>query len=306
MKSPLIINDHSKVDDVYKKSEELLCKNPSLLSEIATYMWSYNEIGCLVPQTLGKFGSGHFFPFSESYYELENSFEFCKQGFYRYSFIALRCVIELGVMGLYFDKDDQSHIDVQKWIHSQDQTPHFRLCLKRLFELPYFQHYDARFNLQDKTIATYSNLSDFVHIRGYKYSTTGQTRSNFNQFNEKAFHEYVKYMKQVVSSVMVMMLLKYPIGMQELPLWEKFGFNMPMGGFLENDQQRWIFSILESETKEFLRNISDNDSEVIEIVSEINRMPDLTEDQIKKQSDDFDKMMRQHRTKNNNRNQIEN
>jgi hypothetical protein len=86
MKSPLIINDHSKVDDVYKKSEELLCKNPSLLSEIATYMWSYNEIGGLVPQTPDKFWSGHFFPFSESYYELENSFEFCKQGFYRYSF----------------------------------------------------------------------------------------------------------------------------------------------------------------------------------------------------------------------------
>jgi hypothetical protein len=281
MEKPLIINDHKKVEDVYKQSEEFLCKDSTLLAEIAKYLWAYNQIGSLVPQTLDNFWSGHYFPFSESYYELENSFELCKQGFYRYSFFALRCVLELGVMGLYFDKDDQSHIDVQNWIHSQDSTPYFRPCLKRLFELSYFQQFDTKFKLQEKIIATYYYLSDFVHVRGYKYSTTGQTISNFNQFNKQSFHQYVECMRKIVKDMIIMMLLKYPIGMQELPLWEKFGFNTPMGGFLEDHHQDWVFSVLESEIKEFLKNISDNNPEVIEIVAGINKMPDLTEEQIK-------------------------
>ena len=82
MKPLLIINDHKKIEEVYKKSEEYLKNHDRLRDKIATHLWAYNEAGVLVPQTVKSFWSGHFFPFSESYYELENSFELCKQGFY--------------------------------------------------------------------------------------------------------------------------------------------------------------------------------------------------------------------------------
>ena len=181
MKRPLlIINDHDKIEEVYKRSEKYLKNHDELQDEIATYLWAYYQVSDLVPQTVESFWSGHIFPFAESYYEFENSFELCKQGFYRHSLFALRCVLELGVIGLYFDKDDQAHIDVQKWLGSEDPTPHFRKSLKRLFELEYFQQFNEKFPLRQEIEDIYSLLSDYVHTRGYRYSTTGQSRSNFN------------------------------------------------------------------------------------------------------------------------------
>jgi len=293
----LIINDHKKIEEVYNKSEEYLEIHRDLRSEIATYLWAYHEIGDLIPQTVESFWSGHFFPYSESYYELENSFELCKQGFYRHSLFALRCVLELGIMGLYFDKDDQAYIDVQNWLRSKDPTPYFRSSLRRLFELEYFRRFNDKFSLQQEVENIYSSLSDYVHIRGYRYSTTGQTRSNFNQFSNSSLHRYVEFMKMIVQGIVTMMLLKYPIGMQNLPLWDKFGLNSPAGGFLNESSQPAVLVILDEETKKVLQGISNNDSTVNGIVRHILAMPDLTEEQLKKQSAEWDEMMEKHNTK---------
>jgi len=290
----LIINDHKKVEEVYNKCEEYLETHRDLRDEIATYLWAYYEIGDLIPETVDRVCSGHFFPYSESYYELENSLELCKQGFYRHSLFALRCVLELGVIGLYFDKDDQAHIDVQAWLRSKDLTPHFRNSLQRLFELEYFRRFNDIFSLQQEVKNVYSSLSDYVHIRGLCYSNTGQTRSNFNQFSESSLRRYIEYMKKVVKSIVIMMLLKYPIGMQDLPLWEKFGLNQPTGGFLDESSRPAVLSILDNETKEFLQNISINDPTTNEIVRHILAMPDLTEEQLRLQSAEWNEMMERH------------
>jgi hypothetical protein len=290
----LIINDHKKVEEVYNKSEEYFEIHSDLRSKIGTYLWAYNEIGNLIPQTVENFCSGHFFPCSESYYELENSFELCKQGFYRHSVFALRCVLELGVMGLYFDKDDQAHIDVKNWIRSQDPTPHFRTSLRRLFELEYFRRFNDIFSLQEEVESIYSLLSDYVHVRGYRYSTTGQTRSNFNQFSESSLLRYIRIMKKVVKGIVTMMLLKYPIGMQNLPLWDKFGLNTPVGNFLDESARAAVLAILDEDVKEFLQNISNNDPTVNEAVRGILAMPDLTEEELRKQSDQWDEIMGRH------------
>jgi len=297
MKPLLIINDHKKIDEVYKKSEEYLKNHDRLRDKIATHLWAYNEAGVLVPQTVESFWSGHFFPFSESYYELENSFELCKQGFYRYSFFALRCVLELVVIGLYFDKDDQAHIDVQKWLQSKEPTPYFKPILKRLFQLEHFGQFNERHNLQTEISDIYSLQNNYVHTRGYRYSTSGQSISNFNQFNEKSFLRYIQCMEKTVRSSIVMMFLKYPIGMQNLPIWEKFGFDIPMGGLLDESSQEAIFVVLDEGTKAILQKISDNDPTVQAIVEGITNIPDLTEEQLKQQSAEQDKWYEEHRRK---------
>ncbi|HGE71728.1 TPA: hypothetical protein ENX78_12880 [Candidatus Poribacteria bacterium] len=292
MERPLfLINDHKKVEEVYNRSQEYLEIHRNLKDAIATHLWAYHEIGDLIPETVDRFWSGHFFPFSESYYELENSFELCMEGFYRYSLFALRCVLELGVMGLYFDKDDQAHIDVQNWLHSVDPTPHFRIGLRRLFELEYFRRFNGIFSLQKEVEEIYSKLSDYAHVRGYLYSTSGQTRSNFNQFNASSLRFYVGLMTKIVKSIVIMMLLKYPIGMQDLPLWKKFGLNSPVGGFLNETSRPVVLAILDVETRAVLQDISDKDPQVFRIISGILAMPDLPEAQLKKQIAEWDKMM---------------
>lgn len=296
MKKPLIINDHETINAVYQKSVKYLENHSELLETIATYLWAYNEIGTLVPQTLDNFWSGHFFPFSESYYELENSFELCKQGFYRHSLFTLRCVLELGVLGLYYSRYDQSHVDIQKWLHSKDPTPHFKKMIKSIFNLQYLKQFDEAVPIHSEMERMYNTLSDYTHVRGYRFSTTAQTNSNFNQFNETSLKIYIKLMRVVVENNIIMLLLKYPIGMQKLPLMEKFYLNTPMGGFLEQyGPQESVFAILDDNIKVILKDISDKDPTVQEIVTQINAMPNLTEEDIKQQNEEYDKHLEEHK-----------
>jgi len=104
-------------------------------------------------------------------------------------------------------------------------------------------------------------------------------------------------MKKIVTAIVTMMLLKYPIGMQNLPLWDKFGLNPPAGGFLDESSRPAILAILDEGTKGVLQDICDNDSTVNEIVKNILAMPDLTEEQLKKQSAEWDERMEKHSTK---------
>jgi len=290
MKRPmLIINDHKKIEVVYKQSEQYLKTNHELHDDIAKYLWAYNEIRTLVPQTTQNFWSGHFFPFSESYYEIENSLELSMQGFYRHSLFALRCGLELSMLGIFFDADNKAHIDVKKWIRSENPTPHFNnTIILRIFKLDNFFRFNNESPLQQEIKDIYSKLNDYVHTRGYAYSTTGQSKSNFNQFNEQSFCQYVEIMKNVIKNIVIMMLLKYPIGMQKLPLWEKFGFNSPVGGFLDESSQEAVFNIFDEKIKKTLQNISNNDSNVKEISQHILEMPDISEEQLNEQRAQID------------------
>lgn len=195
--------------------------------------------------------------------QLENSFELCKQGFYRHSLFALRCALELAVIGLYFDKNDKAHIEVQKWLHSEENTPWFKKeSLKCIFELDNFREFNNEFSLQNDIYDIYSLLSDYVHSKGYHYSTTGQSHSNISQFNELSLLRYVELMKKTVSAMVTMMLLKYPIGMKNLSLWEKFGFDKPSAGFLDESSQQIVLDTLDEKTRDVLSRISNNDQNV--------------------------------------------
>ncbi|HJH30097.1 MAG TPA: hypothetical protein C5S51_10500 [Methanosarcinaceae archaeon] len=64
MKMPLIINDHEKIESVYRISEDYLMNHNNLPEEIMTYLKAYYEAYHLVPQTAENFWSGHSFSFS--------------------------------------------------------------------------------------------------------------------------------------------------------------------------------------------------------------------------------------------------
>jgi hypothetical protein len=288
MTMPLsVINDHARIESVYNESEEYLNAHLDLRNRIAAHLWAYNEVGDLVPQTLPKFSSGHFFPYLESHYELECSFELCNQGFYRHSFFALRSALELAVLGLYYDKDDQAETDIQKWLHSDQDTPRFTALLAGLFKSDRFREFDGQFGLREAVKELYSGqggLSDHVHVRGYNYSSHAHFRANFNRFNESSLRRYVQFMERVVKAVIAMMMLKYPIGMQRLPLFAKYGFNPPAGGFLDEDSQPVVVAVLDEAVREALQQLSDNDPDVHETVRSIIALPDLTAEQLAAQS----------------------
>ena len=93
-----------------------------------------------------------------------------------------------------------------------------------------------------------------------------------------------------------MMLLKYPVGMQHLPIWDKFGLNSPVGGILDESSQEAVLNVLDESTKMVLQEISNNDPNTKAIVKSILAMPDITDGELKKQRAEWDELMKQHRS----------
>lgn len=288
----IIINDHEKILTTYNDSVNYLKNHKELNRDIGHYLYAYHEIADLIPQTTENIGSGHFFPFSESGYELENSYELCLEGFYSYSFAALRSVLELGIIGIFFAVDDKEHENVRPWISSKEQTPRFKNALQRLNKIPCFKEFNQRFDYIKKTMDLYHHLSGYIHTRGFQYSSTASTQANFNQFNEKALIEYSKLMFSVVSSIIEVMLIKYPIGIKPLPLFDKFGINPPLGGFLQFQQIIYIKYVLTNEKLAFIEHIANNNQEVKDIIEEIKSLPDLSSKELQKQTEEFDKFLK--------------
>lgn len=290
---PFLVNDHSKVETTYAESLRYLLDKPELLKQIATHLGAYNQIGSVIPQTIENFGSGHYFPHTESYYEIEASYEFALQGFYRYSLIALRLVLELGLLGVYFSVDDNDLIEIRPWITSKEQTPRRKEIFKKLLKLPNFQIFDKKFQLQNRVLDTFDKLDGYTHTRGYKFSSSKLlNHANFNRFESQSLQRYCDLMFSVTKDLIVVLLLKHPLGMQRLPLDEKFGMDGPVGGFLQDHEVEFITSIIQPNERDLLQELSDNDVNVQKTVEFINNLPDLTDEQWKKQSQEWDEFMK--------------
>ena len=251
-------------------------------------MRAYHEIGNLIPQTLDNIASGHYFPYTQSYFELENSYELVKQGFYNYAIIALRSVLELSLLAVYFAVRDQEHIDVQSWIHSKEKTPNRRQIVSRLNELPAFRQFNVKYDFSNRISGTFGALDKYVHTRGYRHSSQALNLANFNKFSDRSLTLYSELMTTVVTESIILLLLKYPIGMQEIDLDSKYGLNGPVGGFLQAHQVSLITSLLHEEEKETLEEISNKDESVQTAIEYFNNLPDLTQEEWKKQADELE------------------
>lgn len=273
-------NDHQKVEGVHKETNIYLTNHEDIYKKLSVHFWAYHAIGNLIPQDVFKMFSGHNFPYVASNYELENSIELCMQGFYRYSFFALRSALELGILGVFFDRNSKAHIEVKSWLNSKTPTPKFKDCITKIFKMCRFSDYDSKFGIKEELLNLYGVLSDYVHARGYQYSTIGQTKSNYNTFQEDVLKLNIGYMAQVVRLVVILMIILYPIGMQVLPIREKFGSNPIAGGFLYPGGREIVLRILSEDTKKYLQDLSNSDPGVNDFVSWINSLPDIPEEEM--------------------------
>ena len=106
----LAVNNHKRIEDAYEKSEKYIAGDEDLNNRIAMHLNAYNSIISLIPETAEKFQSGHIFPYSESHYELESSFELCKQGLYKHSSICITLCFENLELSVYILTKTIKHI----------------------------------------------------------------------------------------------------------------------------------------------------------------------------------------------------
>jgi hypothetical protein len=220
--------------------------------------------------------------------ELETSLQLALEGFYTYSFVGLRTVLELELLGVFFAVDDSAHTEVRSWLRSEERTPAMARMLSRLFTIPALEQADRELGLRQRIRDIYDELGGYVHTRGYKFSSQGLNRTNINAFNERAFRAYIRDARAVVGLSAAVLVGKYLIGLQSLPLDEKFGLNPPAGGLLDWGTQ-WLQEVIPYDLLELLQRLSDEDEETQGIVEWVNGLPDLTDEQLKEQSEEWDR-----------------
>ena len=268
---------------VYEKSQEYLEKNPNFYSEIQSLSWIYHSLHDLIPQTFTNFGSGHFFPYNESFQELQVSFSQCQFGLYKQSFTSLRSVLELGLLSVYYNINDEGHETVKKWFASEDNreanTPRNKKIWEILESHPNILDFQKSCNIKERFF-NLGFLHNYVHTKGYKFSNSlGKFKSNFQTFEEDGINKWITTAKEVVTIVTVLHLLKYPIGMYEIDYHAKYGIDIPMFSKLLPHQLQKIKSFFPKNYVLKLTEIALKDEEAKLFANHNISKPDLTEEE---------------------------
>lgn len=273
--------------EVLTHTDEFLNKNKELDDEINRYSWIYHSLGDLIPQTTQNFWSGHFFPFSESWNEIQIAYTLSKFGLYKQAMASLRIGYELGLLSVYYNINDQGHKTVQNWLASNDNkeadTPRFREIWKILMANKNIEEFQKSFDLKSRLLSL-GYLHNYVHSKGAKFSNSiGLLKSNFQTFEIEGLKHWIDSFKEITKLICTLHLLKYPVGLVKFDYGKKFGIDVPMFSHLRPFQVRDIESILPKEWVTKLNEISNNDQFTQDFINEIQAKPDLTDEQIESQ-----------------------
>ena len=291
---PILINNFDNVRSAYDKSTSYLETDPDLHRKIARHIWAYHEISWIIPQTELNFGSGHFFPFTESYDDLEGSYLLALQGYYSFSMFALRSVLELGLLGIHFSVNDKEYEEVQSWLKSEEKSPQRKKVFESLRQLASFKEFDDKFSLVERIQKLFDTLDGFAHTRGFRHSNMALTGSNINTFSPSALSLYCDTMFSVVHVLFLVILLKYPLGIKPLPVGRKLGLNVPTHGFQEPGQVKLLKMLIPSDEWKLLEKISDSDQNVQGIVEYYEQSPDISEEEMLQQITEWESFMSKH------------
>ena len=279
----MVINNFSQSERAFSQTNAYFEAFPDDQQTIIDHIFAYKEVGSAIPHTTANFMSGHYFPFSESEYELESSFNLVMQGFYGYALVALRSVLELGLLGVYFAAEGRPEADIRPWIESKERTPQRSLLLKKISKLNGWKEFDERFKLRERITQAFNVLDKYVHTRGYEFSSRKLTVANYNNFSLESLKLYSAHLASVTSCVIIVTILLYPLAILPLPVSEKFGHHVPLGGFLEEYQVNKICDVLDPNEVKMLKGISNSHPGVSAISHMIQSMPDLTDEDLELQ-----------------------
>ena len=191
------------IDEVVASTAKFFEDNPEYAQIIESYVLVFHSVMDLIPATVDNFWSGNLFPYTEAEYELHSSVYFATRGFYKHALNSLRSVLELGLLSVYWDIEDKSHIAIQDWLKSKKDTPYRPKIKSRLLENRNIKRFDDEGGFFTQLDDIYKKLSNFTHTKGARYSSEALSISNFNTFNEKSLKYWVQSLQKVVRLVMM-------------------------------------------------------------------------------------------------------
>lgn len=279
----MFIYEPSKSIEVNKKTEEYFSKNEEIKERIISLGFAYQKLSEIIPQTYDNFWSGHFFPFSESWNELQVSFTLVCFGLYKQAFVSLRSGLELGLLSVYYNINDEGHKVVQDWVNSRDTpdgyTPRAGKVWKILLANDNIKEFNGKHNLK-QLFDSFHYLHNYVHSQGFKYSNEmGLFKSNFQTFEPTLLKEWLKSFSDIVALVSTLHLLKYPLAVIKFDYRKKFGIEVPNFGGLTGNDFEIISRILPKDYIIDIEKIAEKDKSTQNVLAQIKALPNLTEEQ---------------------------
>ena len=294
MKFSPYIYEPDKSIEVYKETEKYFETNPEIKKRIEELGWIYHTVGMIVPQNFENFWSGHYFPFIDSWEELQVSFTQICFGLYKQAFVSLRSGLELGMLSVYFNINDDGHNAVKDWLQAKDKkeadTPFAKTIWKILLQNDNIRKFNEKHDIE----TVHKNLGylhNYVHTKGAKHSNRmGLLKSNSQTFEAKLISKWLESYAKIISLVSTLHLLKYPISVVRFDYSKKFGIDIPSFGGLEEYNIDKIASILPDKYLEDIELIAKEDPTTQTNIQEISAFPDMTEEQVEEQIVNLDKM----------------
>jgi hypothetical protein len=277
-------------------TDEFTDANPELAESIVESHAMFHRFLDLPSVTNENLFSGNLAPIIEAEREALTSVTLARMGLYKQALTSLRSALELGLLAVYWDADDQSHVDSQDWWRGSERTPQNRKVEERLQAIPgvasYLAH-DPDFFARVRALG--DSLGGYVHTRGGRYSTSGLVPiTNLPVFSADALQLWADRLVEVAQTVLAVHLMKYPVGLQVTPLSEKFGLNPPAGGFVEPWVRDRFRAFLPETVRDALQHVSDNDADALERAAWVNEHADISEEEYEQQIQRQDRELIEH------------
>lgn len=293
---PFIYNPEKSVE-VLHATDAFFEKHPDIQKRIEELGWIYQSIGKTVPHTTENFWSGHFFPYMESWDELQISFNLMMFGLYKQAFVSLRSALEVGMLSVYYNINDDGHNAVQIWLKSKNSwegnTPRADKIWAILESNSNITSFNEKLKLRQK-FDDLNYLHNYVHTKGVEYSNRfGHLKSNWQTFEEGILYKWIDAYEQVIVLILTLHLLKYPIGIIEFEWCKKCGVDNSFP-VLELHEIEAIKKILPKGYVDEIKRIAENDSATQALLNHILEMPDMTEEEQEQQIINLDQIMIEH------------
>jgi hypothetical protein len=294
MKFSPYIYEPDKSIEVYKETEKYFDANPEIKKRVEDLGWIYHTVGMIIPQNFENLWSGHYFPFIDSWEELQVSFNQICFGLYKQAFVSLRSGLELGMLSVYFNINDDGHNAVKEWLAAKDKkeadTPYAKTIWKILLQNNNIKTFNEKHDIE----TVHKNLGylhNYVHTKGAKHSNRmGLLKSNSQTFEAKLISKWLDTYADIISLISTLHLLKYPISVIRFDYSKKFGIDIPSFGNLEEYNIDKIATILPDNYLKDIEAIAQADSATQETIKEVSLFPDMTEEQIEEQIINLEKM----------------
>lgn len=228
------------------------------------------------------------YPQIEANYQFDYSLKHALSGSYKAAFENLRSCLELTILAIFFklEKDSikvpennlEKHtqelfakLNSEKdWLNSSRNTPFFSSMLARIKKIDRVQDFDKDVSWLAHLKNNFDRLSDIAHVKGIKNGLYRMNQinnrvnnSSYHSVNSKSLNSYLHLLIETIENIATLLALYNPIILIELPLYEKFGDNIPVG-FLFPPQAKIVNSIIPESYQEFFLKIKTLDEEVLD------------------------------------------